>query len=89
MKNTRTGEKFSANGLSYLRCETVLDEQPTVENVILEQCLVVYRGGNVKLKNVQFINCIFVFDLTRKPEGDGPRLTQLLAYAPSLSDVRV
>ena len=85
----RTGQQFSTRGLSYLHCEADLDGQPTIENVILEESVVVYHGGNVSLKNVQFINCIFVFDLTRKPEGDGSRLTQLLAYAPSLADVRL
>jgi hypothetical protein len=53
LTNMRTGQQFSTRGLSYLHCEADLDGQPTIENVILEESVVVYRGGNVSLKNVQ------------------------------------
>jgi hypothetical protein len=62
------------------QCALILDGKD-ISKMTFENCLVFYHGGNVKLKDVTFRNCLFDFRIENAVSPDGEKLASALLAA--------
>lgn len=84
-----TGPKSRITRYGEEDCYVELDGQ-TISGWDCTQCLIKYSGGPLSMRDVHFVNCLFVFDFrSGQPSGpDGPRVSTAL-LASGLRDVTI
>lgn len=70
------------------RCSLDLEGTIKADSALFINCIVRYRGGLIPLKRMEFINCIFQFEITSIPPRDAGRAMMQLTASQD-RDIRV
>jgi hypothetical protein len=70
------------------KCTLDLEGGIQADDVLFVNCIIRYKGGAIRLKHMQFINCLFQFEVTTVPPKEA--ITAMIQLAASdLQDTRV
>jgi hypothetical protein len=83
-----TGPVVKIQDFAMNNCSIDLDEAKDVVNITCKNCVIKYSGGPLRLKDVRFENCVFLFSIKTEPSPGGKRLAQDLLAA-NLRDVTI